>query len=306
MIENVTIVGAGAMGTMVGDAFVKLLGPEKVRFLADGDRLARYQTEGIYYNEARCDFRFTDGSEHEEADLLIFAVKDPGLAAAMDLAESSVGRDTIILSLLNGTTSEETLGLRFGMGKVLYTVTRGMDPVRVGNTVVRRGEGGNIFVGIPQEDYFDQQEMLDTVVDFLAAAGLPVVKEEDILHRMWSKFMLNVGVNQVCMAYELDYEGVQQPGPARDMMIAAMHEVRKVGACQGVLLTQKDLQESLEVIDSLAPDSKPSMRQDGLAHRKTEVDMFAGAVMAMADRFGMKVPVNQELYQKVKEMEKTW
>ena len=306
MIENVTIVGAGAMGTMVGDAFVKLLGPEKVRFLAHGDRLARYQADGIFYNGTRCDFRFTDGSEDQEADLLIFAVKDPGLADAMDLAQSSVGRDTIILSLLNGTTSEETLGLRFGMDKVLYTVTRGMDPVRVDNTIVRRGEGGNIFVGIPQEDYFDQQEKLDTVVDFLEKAGLPVVKEPDILHIMWSKFMLNVGVNQVCMLFELDYEGVQKPGPARDMMIAAMDEVRKISACQGVLLTRKDLQESLAVIDSLAPDSKPSMRQDGLAHRKTEVDMFAGAVMAMADRFGMKVPVNQEIYQKVKEMEKTW
>lgn len=306
MIGNVTIVGAGAMGTMVGDAFVKLLGPDKVRFLADGDRLARYQAEGIYYNGEPCDFRFTDGSENEEADLLLFAVKDPGLAAAMDLAESSVGKDTIILSLLNGTTSEETLGLRFGMDKVLYTVTRGMDPVRVDNTIVRRGVGGNIFVGIPQEDYFDQGEKLDAVVEVLKAAGLPVVKDGDILHTMWSKFMLNVGVNQVCMAYELDYEGVQQPGPARDTMIAAMDEVRKVSACQGVLLTQKDLRESLAVIDSLAPDSKPSMRQDGLARRKTEVDMFAGAVMAMADRFGMKVPVNQALYQKVKEMEKTW
>lgn len=306
MIGNVTIVGAGAMGTMVGDAFVKLLGPDKVRFLADGDRLARYQAEGIYYNGEPCDFRFTDGSEEEAADLLIFAVKDPGLAAAMDLAESSVGKDTILLSLLNGTTSEETLGLRFGMDKVLYTVTRGMDPVRVDNTIVRRGVGGNIFVGIPQEDYFDQGEKLDAVVEVLKAAGLPVVKDGDILHTMWSKFMLNVGVNQVCMAYELDYEGVQQPGPARDTMIAAMDEVRKVSACQGVLLTQKDLRESLAVIDSLAPDSKPSMRQDGLARRKTEVDMFAGAVMAMADRFGMKVPVNQALYQKVKEMEKTW
>lgn len=306
MIGNVTIVGAGAMGTMVGDAFVKLLGPDKVRFLADGDRLARYQAEGIYYNGEPCDFRFTDGSEEEAADLLLFAVKDPGLAAAMDLAESSVGKDTIILSLLNGTTSEETLGLRFGMDKVLYTVTRGMDPVRVDNTIVRRGVGGNIFVGIPQEDYFDQGEKLDAVVEVLKAAGLPVVKDGDILHTMWSKFMLNVGVNQVCMAYELDYEGVQQPGPARDTMIAAMDEVRKVSACQGVLLTQKDLRESLAVIDSLAPDSKPSMRQDGLARRKTEVDMFAGAVMAMADRFGMKVPVNQALYQKVKEMEKTW
>ena len=306
MIENVTIVGAGAMGTMVGDAFVKLLGPEKVRFLADGDRLARYQAEGIYYNGTRCDFRFTDGSEEEETDLLIFAVKDPALADAMDLAASSVGQDTIILSLLNGTTSEETLGLRFGMGKVIPTVTRGMDPVREGNTVVRRGAGGNIFVGIPQEDYFDQAEMLDTVVEFLAAAGLPVVKEPDIMHIMWSKFMLNVGVNQACMMFEVDYEGVQKPGPARDLMIAAMNEVRKISACQGVLLTQKDLQESLAVVDSLAPDSKPSMRQDGLAHRKTEVDMFAGAVIRMADRFGMSVPVNEEIYQKVKEMEKTW
>ena len=306
MIGTVTIVGAGAMGTLVGDAFVKLLGPEKVRFLAEGDRLARYQAEGIYYNGIRCDFRFTDGSENEETDLLIFAVKDPALAAAMDLAESSVGRDTIILSLLNGTTSEETLGLRFGMDKVLYTVTRGMDPVREGNTVVRRGEGGNIFVGIPQEDYFDQGDKLDAVVEFLEKAGLPVVKEADILHMMWSKFMLNVGVNQVCMLYELDYEGVQKPGPARDMMVAAMDEVRKISACQGVLLTRADLQESLAVIDALAPDSKPSMRQDGLAHRKTEVDMFAGAVIAMAGRFGMNVPVNQEIYQKVKEMEKSW
>lgn len=305
MIENVTIVGAGAMGTMVGDAFVKLLGPEKVRFLADGDRLARYQAEGIYYNDARCDFRFTDGSEGEIADLLIFAVKDPALADAMDLAQSSVGRDTIVLSLLNGTTSEETLGLRFGMGKVLYTVTQGLDPVREGNAVVRKGDG-TIFVGVPQEDYFDREEKLAETVAFLERVGLPVRREEDILHRMWCKFMLNVGVNQVCMAYETDYAGVQQPGEARETMIAAMNEVRKVSACQGVLLTQKDLQEYLAVVDSLTPGSIPSMRQDGLARRKTEVEMFAGTVRTLADQYGMRVPVNETLHQKIREMETNW
>lgn len=305
MIETVTIVGAGALGTVVGDAMVKSLGPEKVRFLADGDRLARCREQGVIYNGEKCDFRFSDGTEGDAADLLIFAVKGPALEAAMDLAEPSVGPDTIILSLLNGISSEETLSLRFGWEKVLYTVTQGLDPVREGNTVVRKGDG-TIFVGVPQEDYFDREEKLAETVAFLERVGLPVRREEDILHRMWCKFMLNVGVNQVCMAYETDYAGVQQPGEARETMIAAMNEVRKVSACQGVLLTQKDLQEYLAVVDSLTPASIPSMRQDGLARRKTEVEMFAGTVRTLADQYGMRVPVNETLHQKIKEMETNW
>ena len=305
MIGNVTIVGAGGLGTVLGDAIVKGLGPEKVRFLADGDRLARCREQGVIYNGEKCDFRFSDGTEGDAADLLIFAVKGPALEEAMDLAEPCVGPDTIILSLLNGISSEETLSLRFGWEKVLYTVTQGLDPVREGNTVVRRGDG-TIFVGIPQEDYFDREEKLAETVAFLERVGLPVRREEDILHRMWCKFMLNVGVNQVCMAYETDYAGVQQPGEARETMIAAMNEVRKVSACQGVLLTQKDLQEYLAVVDSLTPASIPSMRQDGLAHRKTEVELFAGTDRTLADQYGMRVPVNETLYQKITEMETNW
>ena len=305
MIETVTIVGAGGLGTVLGDAIVKGLGPEKVRFLADGDRLDRCRAQGVLYNGERCDFRFSDGTEGEPADLLIFAVKGPALEEAMDLAEPAVGPDTIILSLLNGISSEETLSLRFGWEKVLYTVTQGLDPVREGNAVVRKGDG-TIFVGVPQEDYFDREEKLAETVAFLERVGLPVRREEDILHRMWCKFMLNVGVNQVCMAYETDYAGVQQPGEARETMIAAMNEVRKVSACQGVLLTQKDLQEYLAVVDSLTPASIPSMRQDGLARRKTEVEMFAGTVRTLADQYGMRVPVNETLYQKITEMETNW
>ncbi|MBR2789089.1 MAG: hypothetical protein IKD70_00520, partial [Eggerthellaceae bacterium] len=56
-----------------------------------------------------------------------------------------------------------------------------------------------------RKDYFDRGEKLAAAVEVFQRAGLPVVREDDILHRMWCKYMLNVGVNQVCMAYELDY-----------------------------------------------------------------------------------------------------
>ena len=123
---------------------------------------------------------------------------------------------------------------------------------------------------------------------------------------MWSKLIINVGINQTVTVFESNYSCVQSEGEPRNIMLSAMRETIQVGCAEGIALSEADIEYWKKVIDKLNPLGKPSMRQDGLAHRKTEVDMFAGAVMAMADRFGMKVPVNQEIYQKVKEMEKTW
>ena len=305
MIDRVTIVGMGALGIFFGDGFQRALGEDNVTFLADKDRQARYKAAEITCNGRPCNFNFSDGTDGHEAQLLIFAVKAPDLEDAMDLAAPCVTPDTIILSALNGVTTEEILERRFGPEKVLYTVTQGMDAVREGCTLNYHSKG-DIFVGLPEEDYFDRTEKLDAVEELFRRTDLPFTREEDILHRMWCKFMLNVGVNQVCMAYELDYGGVQVPGEARDVLIAAMDEARKVGACQGVLVTQKDREAYLAVMDSLHPRGLPSMRQDGLAHRKTEVELFAGTVLELAGRYGMKAPVNEMLYQKVKEMETNW
>lgn len=305
MIEKVTFVGMGALGILYGHRFAETLGAENVCFLADGERLARYRREGATCNGKPCAFRFSDGTDGEEAELLIFAVKAPALEEAMELAAPCVGEDTTILSLLNGVTSEEILSRRFGEDKILYTVTQGMDAVRVG-TALTYTHMGDVFMGLPEEDIYDRAERLDAVEEVFLRAGLPFTRETDIFHRMWCKFMLNVGINQVCMAYECSYGGAQQEGEIRDTMIAAMNEVRKVSACQGVLLTQRDLKEYIAVMDALAPDAMPSMRQDGLAHRHSEVELFSGAVIEMADFFGMNVPVNRMLYRRITELEHSW
>ena len=185
MIETVTFVGMGALGILFGDAFVKCLGPERVRFLADGARLERYRREGAVYNGEACDFRFSDGSDGP-AQLLIFSVKAPDLEDAIALAAPVVGEDTIIISLLNGVSSEETLSAAFGPAKVLYTVTQGMDAVRQGNHLTCHSRGIT-YIGRPAEDYFDREEKVDQVVELFQRAGLAVEKEADVEHRMWCK-----------------------------------------------------------------------------------------------------------------------
>ena len=45
MIENVTIVGMGALGILYGDLMERTLGPGHVRFIAEGERLTRLQQD---------------------------------------------------------------------------------------------------------------------------------------------------------------------------------------------------------------------------------------------------------------------
>ena len=48
------------------------------------------------------------------------------------------------------------------------------------------------------------------------------------------------------------------------------------------------------------------MRQDAVAKRKTEVDMFAGAVIDLGKKHGIPTPVNQKWLEAVKKMEASW
>jgi D-alanine--D-alanine ligase len=64
-----------------------------------------------------------------------------------------------------------------------------------------------------------------TIQGFLQVLDIPYVAEENMKHRLWKKLMINTGVNQIVTIYEGTFKTVQQPGEARDMMIAAMREV---------------------------------------------------------------------------------
>jgi 2-dehydropantoate 2-reductase len=118
--------------------------------------------------------------------------------------------------------------------------------------------------------------------------------------------MTNVGVNQASAAFETDYNGIQKPGPARDAMILAMREVIVLSQKDGVFLTEDDLRHWLEILDTLSPTGKPSMRQDLEARRLTEVELFAGTVLQMGQKHKIKTPVNGWLFEKIRAAENSF
>jgi len=301
-IKNICIVGMGALGVLYGEFFTRKLGKQRVEFVANEDRIKKYREEGVFCNGIPCDFNIVNENEKgKPADLLIFAVKATALDSAINTARNKVSDNTIILSLLNGISSEEIIGRAFGMDKVLYCVAQGMDAVKIGNELTYSNLG-RICIGIMDHEA-DKKEKLQAVLDLFEKTGLPYTLEPDIKRRLWSKFMLNVGVNQVVMIYEGTYKTIQQSGEARELMIAAMREVMMLARKENVNVTEKDLEEYLNLIGTLDPNGMPSMRQDGLLRRKSEVELFSGTVLSLAKKHGVEVPVNRKIYETIREIE---
>ena len=298
-IQSTAIIGMGALGLLYGNQIVSRLGSSGLRFIADRKRIQKYHSMEFTVNGEHRTFPMEDCETAAPADFVIVAVKYNALPEALNTMKNCVGPDTPIISVMNGISSEQMIGERYGREKVLYSIAQGMDAMKFGSSLTYT-QAGELRVGALSPE---QNNRLAAMTAFFDRAGISYTVEDDILHRLWGKFMLNVGVNQTCMAYETTYSGTLVPGEAHDTMIGAMREVIRLAHAEHVNLTEQDLDSYIDLLKTLSPDGMPSMRQDSLSHRPSEVEMFSGTVREMAKKHGLATPVNDRLYKRIREME---
>ncbi|MCF0145071.1 MAG: ketopantoate reductase family protein [Eubacterium sp.] len=299
-MKKVSLIGMGALGLLFGSLIYKNCGPEYVDFILDDDRYASYRDRRFFCNDEWIPFRLTRAGEAEPADLLLVCTKATGLEGAIASLKKAVGRDTIIISVLNGITSEQMIGEAYGFEKIVHCVAQAMDAMKFGDKMSYT-KAGELRIGIAGSG---KPENLKKVEAFFNRAGIAYVEEEDILRRLWSKFMLNVGVNQACMVYGTTYgETIREGSETNRTMMAAMREVIAIGNAEGVDLSEEDIRQYIRIVGTLSADGMPSMAQDRINKRPSEVESFAGTVIRYGGKHHIPVPENEYLYRKIKEIE---
>ncbi len=302
-INTVSIIGMGALGMLFGDIILTSGADVTLNYVAGPERIEKYKKMQFCVNGIPRCFPMMNSDDAEPADLVIVAVKAPALDSALDTMENCVGPESIIVSLMNGITSEEIIGARYGYDKMIYCVAQGMDATKIGSDL-SYSKCGEWRIGILNDPALSAgRERLDALTRFLDKVHIPYAVEDDILYRLWGKFMLNVGMNQVCMLYELDYGSVLNNKEYFDLFVAAMEEVRAIAAAEGIDIPEEEVQNYIDICAALSPTNMPSMRQDGLAKRPSEVELFGGTVRRIAAEHNIPVPVNDMLYEGIKAKE---
>ncbi|HKK91043.1 MAG TPA: ketopantoate reductase family protein [Desulfobacteraceae bacterium] len=299
-IQNVVILGAGAMGAYFAGTFFNTPG-FSTSLIARGERYEKLSARGLVINNCPLAIPVIHPDQATApADLIIVALKNHHLEQALPDLKNLVNEATTVISVMNGLDSETDIGSVYGMDRMLYAVSVAIDAVRQGNRISYTRPGKHYF---GQADNTRPDPRVLRVQRAFDRAGIVYETPGDMIRIMWWKFMINVGMNQASAVMRAPYGIFHASSHARDVMESLMDEVIAVAQAVPVDLTRRDIQEWYHFLNTLAPAGKTSMLQDIEANRKTEIEIFGDKVVDLGRRYGIPTPVNQAVSRIIRVLE---
>lgn len=291
-IKNVLICGIGAVGSIYAQKIQKF-SPKDLKILVDEERFTRYSKNPMVFNgkDLVLDYVLPENKDFK-ADLIIIATKYDGLSDAVKNIKNFVKSDTVILSLLNGVTSESIIAKEYGQDKLLLSYFIGHSAMREGRFITHDGAGKIVF----GSKNVDKSKEL-RVKEFFDRVGIDYEIPDDMEHALWLKFMMNVSTNQPSAILRMTFGEMNANEKFLEFSKKLMREVQAVAKAEGVKNTDIMIDEALEAVSEMIPEGKTSMLQDVLAGRKTEVEMFAGAMIEFGKKHNIPVPYNRFMYE---------
>lgn len=302
-IKSVALIGMGAVGTIYGNLLYKTYGSNFV-VIADKNRKEKLKKDGFTLNGKIFHPEIvSNGALNKKIDLIIFCVKNYQLSQAIEDVKDFVGKDTVLITLLNGVTARSRIHAAYPENKVLYGLTTKIDAQRTEDGVINTVDG---VIHFGEADNTTISPVVQSVSDCFTKAGIENLVFTDMIRTIWKKFMLNVGANQITAITRAPYGKITSIDTNLVLFKGAMMEVLAIAKASGIDLREEDIEEFVTLMSNFSPNGKTSMLQDVEAKRKTEVDYFAGTVVEMGKKLNIPTPVNHVLYCIIKSIEELY
>jgi len=284
-INNVIVCGLGAVGMTFG---ARMLGKCNLKVLVDKEHLEKYKNNPQTLNGEIKSFDYILPEDNFDADLIVISTKLFGLDSAIKMIKNFVSSKTIIISLLNGISSEETVSHTYQEAKVLKSYFIGHSAVREGNNIVQDGVGEIVF------EYNQELE------EFFKRVGINYSNPENIVYSMWVKYIFNIFSNQTSAILNITFGEMKNNSQFKVFAKKIIDEVKLIAQKQGVKGIDNIENDAINSLNKMCDEGKTSMLQDVLANRKTEVELFAGEVIKLGKKYSVPTPINQVLYDLIK------
>jgi 2-dehydropantoate 2-reductase len=230
-------------------------------------------------------------------DMILLFTKAMHSAAAMQSAAHLVGEDTCVLTLQNGLGNVEAIAAVVPQDRILQGVTDVPSDLIDSTTVASHGKG-NVWLG----SLTGNQALADGAVALFQQAGLTAVHDAQVQAAVWEKIAFNAALNAVATVTLLPV-GRLASGPARRLVDGASAEALTVAGAMGIGVDRQRVAAKIAYATAHHGDHKPSMLQDRLAGRLTEITAINGAIVAAGERVKVPTPINSVLTDIVKAIE---
>jgi 2-dehydropantoate 2-reductase len=291
---KIAIMGSGGVGGYFGARLAQ--GGSDVTFIARGAHLAAMREHGLRIESAAGDLHLPrvqatdDPASIGPVDLVVFAVKLFDTEAAARAIRPLVGLGTGVIPFQNGVQARELLQRELGEAPVLGGVAYIGAVIREPGVIQHIGNMHRLVFG-----EFDGRRSARAEA-FLAACqrgGFDAELADDILLRIWQKFVLLVGVSGSTTSMRTTMGPIRAHPLTRAFLLELMQETTAVGRALGVALPPDYGQDRLGFVDGFPPEMTSSMHQDLKRGKPLELMWLSGAVADLGAQAGVPTPANR-------------
>lgn len=295
---RIAVFGAGGVGGYFGGRLAQA--GLDVTFVARGEHLHAIKEQGLFVESIAGNFAIQPAKavancENAGAiDLVLIATKGWQLGDAIESMRPMVSEKTILLPLLNGVEAVDQLSDAYGKENVLNGLcgifAKVVAPGRISHF------GAQPFIRFGEQDN-QQSKRVTEICELLQQGDAMTVKvADDITAAVWKKFILIASTSGVGAVTRASFGAVRKHAETRSLLKAVVDENVAVAKAAGVGFTDELVADVWSFIDSAEEDSDTSMQRDVIAGKRSELDSLVGAVLRLAEKYDVAVPVNQMIY----------
>lgn len=234
-------------------------------------------------------------SQPGQVKRLLVMTKAGQVIEALTPLVGQLATDVPIVLLHNGMGIAEQVVTLFPHNPIIAGVTS-HGAMQSGHFVFRHTGKGETWLGPVNEAARAHAALADDLASALGQAGW----DEQIQARQWQKLAVNCAINPLTALYKLKNGELAGPRFA-DALQQICVEVADVIQAEGQPTGSDELLRRVMTVVELTADNYSSMYQDMEQGRETEIEAITGFLLARAACHGIAVPVNQGLYQAIKE-----
>ncbi len=303
---KIAVVGPGAMGCLLA-AFLSKVKEQIWLVDYNKERATKITQSGISLEGVSGNWQAkvratVELKEIAQADLVILAVKAYDTKEAVKNIKPLIGPQTQVLTLQNGIGNVEIISESIGPDNVIAGVTN-LGATLLGDGNIRHAGKGETVIGRLDGKTPVEMRRIREIFD---RAGLEIKFSRDIKGLLWSKLIINVGINALTVLTRLPNGKLPEFEGSSRILRQAVTEAVKVAKRKRIKLIYDDPLAKVEAVCEATSSNISSMLQDALRHRRTEIDFINGVIVRQAQELGISVPVNSLLVDLIKTIEASY
>ncbi|NHJ13215.1 MAG: 2-dehydropantoate 2-reductase [Candidatus Thorarchaeota archaeon] len=300
---KIIVMGAGAIGSLYGSLLSKagedvmlLVGRQEHVETINSRGLA---VKGILGNHTLPLKAAVDPMDVDEADLVLLTTKTHDSLEAAMRVKHLIDGGAYLLIIQNGIGTEKIVAEQLNSRRVLRATTC------MGAIMTSPGEVTITGTGITEvgSHFPENEEMVRKIVALLDRAGFDVRASDNIEGVVWTKTIVNCGINPIGALTGLTNGEIYNDPMLRKLVIHLVEEATEVAAAMGIELTTPDPVRYALGTAKATSENTNSMLQDINACKRTEIEAITGEVIRNGKALRIETPFSETVYALVKALE---